>query len=94
MRRGEDGCPVLGVVWLAFGGVVYWYAGIDPIVDAIRHVLQPHAAQSLLSYLNTSGVSFTLGVIVIAIIIYIIRDVQNRMKGIDLSLLYKTVPPD
>ena len=48
----------------------------------------------MLSYLNTSGVTFTLAVIVIAIIIYWIRNIQNRMKGIDLSLLYKTVPPD
>jgi hypothetical protein len=43
---------------------------------------------------GTSGVSFTLGVNVIAIVIYWIRDIQNRMNGIDLSLLYKTVPPD
>jgi predicted PurR-regulated permease PerM len=84
----------MGVLWLAFGGVVYWYAGIDPIVTAIRHLLAPHSAQSVLSYLNTSGVSFTLGVIVIGIIIYFVRNVQNRMKGVDLSLLYKTIPPD
>jgi amino acid transporter len=86
--------PVMGVVWLAFGAVVYWFAGIDPIVSAIKHLLSPHASQSVLSYLNTSGVSFTLGVIVIAIVIYIIRDIQNRVRGIDLSLLYKQVPPD
>jgi basic amino acid/polyamine antiporter, APA family len=86
--------PVMGVVWLAFGGIVYWYAGIDPIVTAIRHLLAPHAAQSVLSYLNTSGVSFTLGVIVIGIIIYFIRNLQNRARGVDLSLLYKTIPPD
>jgi amino acid transporter len=86
--------PVMGVVWLAFGGVVYWFAGIDPIVDAIRHLLKPHSAQSVLSYLNTSGVSFTLGVFVIGILIYFIRSVQNRARGIDLALLYKQVPPD
>jgi amino acid transporter len=86
--------PVMGVLWLAFGAVVYWYAGVDPIVTAVRHLLQPHAAQSVLSYLNTSGVSFTLGIVVIAIIIYIVRNAQNRAKGIDLALLYKTVPPD
>jgi basic amino acid/polyamine antiporter, APA family len=86
--------PVMGAVWLAFGAVVYWYAGIDPIIDAIKHLLKPHAAQSVLSYLNTSGVTFMLAVVVIAIIIYWIRDIQNRMNGIDLSLLYKTVPPD
>jgi hypothetical protein len=33
-------------------------------------------------------------VVVIGIIIYWVRNIQNRMKGIDLSLLYKTVPPD
>ena len=86
--------PVMGGVWLVFGGIVYWFAGIDPIVQSVKHLLQPHAPQSLLSYLNTSGVSFTLGVAVVGIVIYVIRNVQNRAQGIDLSLLYKQVPPD
>lgn len=86
--------PTLGAVWLVFGGIVYWFAGIDPIVQAIKHLVQPNSSESLLSYLNTSGVTFTLGVAAIAIIIYIIRDIQNRSRGIDLSLLYKQVPPD
>ena len=86
--------PVMGAVWLAFGGIVYWFAGIDPIVRTIKLLLKPNASQSVLSYLNTSGVSFMLGVVVIGIIIYVIRSVQNRARGIDLSLLYQQVPPD
>jgi amino acid transporter len=86
--------PLMGAVWLAFGAVVYWFAGIDPIVQAIKHYLKPHASQTVLSYLNTSGVTFMLAVVVIGIIIYWIRNIQNRMNGIDLALLYKTVPPD
>ena len=86
--------PVMGAVWLVFGGIVYWFAGIDPIVQAIKQLVQPNSSQSVLSYLNTSGVTFTLGVAAIAIIIYVIRDIQNRARGIDLSLLYKQVPPD
>jgi len=35
-----------------------------------------------------------LAVVVIGIVIYWIRNIQNRMSGIDLALLYKTVPPD
>jgi basic amino acid/polyamine antiporter, APA family len=86
--------PIMGTLWLAFGAVVYWFAGIDPIVQAIKHLLKPHATQTVLSYLNTSGVTFMLAVVVIGIVIYWIRNIQNRMNGIDLALLYKTVPPD
>ncbi|HYK28594.1 MAG TPA: amino acid permease [Streptosporangiaceae bacterium] len=82
--------PVMGVLWLAFGAIVYWYAGIDLIIKAVKGL----TGSQVTTYLNTSGVTFTLAVIVIGIVIYFIRDVQNRVRGIDLSLLYKTVPPD
>jgi hypothetical protein len=84
----------MGVLWLAFGAIVYWYAGIHPIVETIKELAKPGSSQTVLSYLNTSGVTFMLGVVVLGIIIYIIRDIQNRANGVDLSLLYKTVPPD
>jgi hypothetical protein len=84
----------MGVLWLAFGVVVYWFAGIHPIVQAIQSALKPHSTTTALNYLNNTGVSFMLAVVVIGIIIYWVRNIQNRMKGIDLSLLYKTVPPD
>jgi hypothetical protein len=84
----------MGVLWLAFGAVVYWYAGIDVIIKAIRPLLKPHASASVWTYLNTNGVTFMLAIVVIGIVIYWIRNIQNRMQGIDLALLYKTVPPD
>jgi len=86
--------PVMGVLWLAFGVIVYWFAGIHPIVAAIQSALKPHSTQTALNYLNNTGVTFMLAVVVIGIVIYWIRNIQNRMKGIDLALLYKTVPPD
>ena len=86
--------PLMGTLWLAFGVVVYWFAGIHPIVQAIQSALKPHATQTALNYLNNTGVSFMLAVVVIGIVIYWIRNIQNRMNGIDLALLYKTVPPD
>jgi amino acid transporter len=86
--------PIMGTLWLAFGAVVYWFAGIHPIVEAIQSALRPHAATTALNYLNNTGVTFMLAVVVIGIVIYWIRNIQNRMNGIDLALLYKTVPPD
>jgi amino acid transporter len=86
--------PLMGAVWLAFGVVVYWFAGIHPIVQAIQSALKPHATQTALNYLNNTGVTFMLAVVVIGIVIYWIRNIQNRMNGVDLALLYKTIPPD
>lgn len=86
--------PVFGVIWLAFAVVIYWFAGIDPIVDAIRLVLQPGAEESLLGYLNRTGVSFTLAVVVVAILIYVVQNVRNRMAGVDMAMLYREIPPD
>jgi len=86
--------PLLGLIWLGFAGTIYWFAGIDPIADAIRLVLQPQAEESLLGYLNRSGITFTLVIAVIAILIYLVQNVRNRVAGVDMALLYKEIPPD
>jgi amino acid transporter len=81
--------PWLGAVWLIFSVTVYWFAGIKPIWDAITNT-----GTGLLSYLNTSGISFALFFFVIGIIIYAIQRARNAAAGIDLHLLYHEIPPD
>jgi amino acid transporter len=81
--------PWLGVVWLIFSVTVYWFAGIKPIWDAISNT-----STGLLSYLNTSGISFALFFFVIGIVIYAIQRARNAAAGIDLRLLYHEIPPD
>ncbi|MEA2505653.1 MAG: hypothetical protein QOH48_271 [Actinomycetota bacterium] len=81
--------PWLGIVWLIFSVTVYWFAGIKPIWDTITST-----KTGLLSYLNTSGISFALFFFVIGVIIYAIQRARNAAAGIDLRLLYHEIPPD
>jgi amino acid transporter len=86
--------PVLGAVWLVFSAVIYWFAGIKPIGDAIRLAIEPESGETLLGYLNRSGISFTIGAIIIAIVIFIIMAVRNRAAGVDTAMMYRQIPPE
>jgi amino acid transporter len=81
--------PVFGLIWLVFSGTVYWFAGIDPIWEAIRAT-----KQGVLSYLNTSGITFALFFFVIGILVYIVQRLRNAAAGVDTRLLYREIPPD
>lgn len=81
--------PVLGVVWIVFAVVLYWFAGLKPIIDNLTG-----GKQDTLAYLNQTGVSFLLIIIAVGIVIYVIQAVRNRRKGIDTSLMYHEIPPD
>jgi amino acid transporter len=80
--------PLLGAIWLVFTIVLYWFAGVGPIYNALT------GGQAALAYLNSSGVSFVLIVFVIGIAWYAIRAWRNRRAGIETSLMYKMLPPD
>ena len=80
--------PFLGLVWLAFSVVLYWFAGVGPIINNIR------AAESALSYLNGSGVTFVIVVAVVGVVWYVIRAITNRSKGVETQLMYQMLPPD
>jgi amino acid transporter len=86
--------PVLGAVWLVFSGVIYWFAGIKPIGDAIRLAIEPGSGETLLGYLNRSGISFTIGAIVIAVVFFIIMAARNRAAGVDTAMMYRQIPPE
>ena len=47
------------------------------------------ARPARLTYLNQQGVSFAIGVVVVAIVIYIIQAARNRAAGVDLAMLYR-----
>jgi amino acid transporter len=81
--------PFLGVIWLVFAVVLYWFAGLKPIIDNVTG-----AEQDALTYLNQTGVSFLIIIIVVGAIVYTIQALRNRAKGIDTSLMYHEIPPD
>jgi amino acid transporter len=82
-----------GLVWLAFAVFTYWFAGIKPISDAVGAALKPGKG-GVLSYFNNTGITLTIVLYVVAVIIYIIVAIKNRASGVEMSLLYKELPPD
>lgn len=82
--------PVLGAIWLVFTVVLYWFAGLNPIVTAIT----TPSDEGTLNYLNRTGITFTLLVFVAGIVLYAIGAWWNRSRGVDRSLMYKQLPPD
>ena len=82
--------PIIGVIWLAFALILYWFAGLAPIVNNITNPDQTDP----LGYLNASGVSFVGIVVVIGIVIFVIQALRNRQAGIETSLMYQALPPD
>jgi len=81
--------PVLGIVWIVFAVVLYWFAGLKPIIDNVTG-----GSKDALQYLNGSGVSFVIVIVGVGIVIYAIQAMRNRAAGIDTSLMYQELPPD
>lgn len=86
--------PLFGIVWLVFVGYLYWFAGFKPIVDTISALGDPGAEETVLNYLNRTGITFTLIIVGAAIVIYVIQAARRRAAGVDSSLLYKEIPPE
>lgn len=86
--------PVLGIGWLVFAVVVYWVAGIDPIIAAVSGTLQAGAEETTLAYLTRTGISFTILIVIVGIVWYVIQAARNRAAGVDTRLMYQQIPPD
>jgi amino acid transporter len=82
-----------GLIWLAFAVFTYWFAGVKPISDAVGAALKPGKG-GVLSYFNNTGITLTIALYIVAVIIYIIVAIKNRASGVEMSLLYKELPPD
>lgn len=82
--------PVFGVVWAAFVVVLYWFAGIKPIIDQATHP----KGQTTLEYLNGSGITIALFLVAVAVVVYIIQAIRNRAAGVDVAMMYRVIPPE
>ena len=82
--------PVLGAIWVVFTVVLYWFAGVQPIVNAIT----TPSDEGTLNYLNRTGITFTVVIFVAGIVVYAIQRARNAARGIDTSLMYQQLPPD
>jgi len=82
-----------GMIWIIFAAYTYWFAGIKPIADAVSSSLKP-GQTGVLSYFNNTGITLTIALYAIAVIIYIVVAIKNRISGVETSLLYHELPPD
>jgi amino acid transporter len=82
--------PILGAAWTIIMVVLYWFAGLSPILNFVGR----SATETQLDYLNRTGVTFTLLIFAAGIVVYVIQFARNRARGIDTSLMYRELPPD
>ncbi len=82
--------PLFGVIWLVFALITYWYAAVKPVADYVGR----GAGESGLEYYNRTGLTFTIGAFVLAILIYIVQALRNRAAGVDLAMMYQEIPPE
>ena len=81
--------PIIAAVWLVFAVVLYWFAGIGPIINALTN-----PETDPLTYLNGTGVTFVGVVLVIGVVWYAVQAWRNRRAGIETQLMYQMLPPD
>jgi amino acid transporter len=84
---------LFGLIWLVFAVFTYWFAGVKPIADSVSSSLKP-GQSGVLSYFNDTGITLTIAVYAVAVIIYIAVAIRNRISGVEMSLLYHELPPD
>jgi APA family basic amino acid/polyamine antiporter len=82
--------PILGAAWVVIMVVLYWYAGLSPIINFVGQT----KTESQLDYLNRTGVTFTLVIFAAGIVVYVLQWLVNRSRGIDTRLMYQELPPD
>ncbi len=84
--------PIFGLVWTAAMAVLFWFAGFKPILDAIRTV--GTSGETVLNYLNRTGITFTLVIFGLGVLIYIVQAARRRAAGVDSALMYREIPPE
>jgi hypothetical protein len=72
-----------------FIGVLFWFAGFKPIIDALGA-----GEESTLDYLNRTGITFTLIFLGLAIVVYAIQALRRRAQGVDVAMMYREIPPE
>jgi amino acid transporter len=82
--------PILGAAWTVIMVVLYWFAGLSPILNFVGR----SETETQLDYLNRTGVTFTLLIFAAGIVIYLLQWARNRARGIDIGLMYRELPPD
>jgi amino acid transporter len=82
--------PALGVLWGVFAGILYWFAGLKPVIESTLRLPE----EGTLEYFNRSGISFAIIITALSVVIYAIVALRNRLQGVDTAMIYKEIPPE
>ncbi len=82
--------PAMGIVWMLFVGVLYWYAGFAPIIDLLGRA----PGETAFQYFNRTGLTFTIVFFALAVVIYAVQAARRRAQGVDVGLMYREIPPE
>jgi APA family basic amino acid/polyamine antiporter len=79
---------IIGIVWTVYLVAIYIAVIFYPLIQQVT------TATALVSYAISSGILAVGAILVVVTGLYFAAFWYNRKKGIDLSLTFKSVPPD
>lgn len=79
---------LLGIVWTAFISIIYINSVFYPLLQEATGATEP------VSFAISSGTIAIAVLLVLITIGYLVGVWYNRKKGIDVSMTFKTIPPD
>jgi amino acid transporter len=91
--KAKVGLPIvsiIGILWLVFILPVYVTSYFQPILST--YLATP--TQGLWTYTVNSGIALALVITVVGIPIYFISRWYNRRHGVDVDLIFKSIPPE
>ena len=81
---------IIGIVWLVIIIPIDAVSYLQPILTSVLQT----PSQELWNYSTSSGLTLVAVVILIGVALYFISKWYNKQRGIDVSLIFKTIPPE
>ncbi len=85
---GIPAISLVSVAWLIFAIPVFGIFVFYPIITSAA------SSSSVLSFASSSGVLVSVVIFVLAAVIYYGARTYNKSRGVDVELLFKTIPPE
>jgi APA family basic amino acid/polyamine antiporter len=81
---------ILGIIWLLFSVPVYFVYAFWPIISEGfgKHMM------GFFDYALSTGIMLTIGIVVVGVAIYYASKWYNKRQGIDMDMVFKSVPPE
>jgi APA family basic amino acid/polyamine antiporter len=81
---------LVGLLWLVIIIPVYVISAFQPILSAI--IATP--SEELWTYSTSSGLTLTALILIIGAVLYFVFKAYQRQRGVDVDLIFKTIPPE